>query len=177
VGLKGNKPLVIFCGKLIPRKRPLDLAAAVRLLPFVVNTLFVGDGSLADSVRVSLIRGAGVVTGFVNQSDIPAYYHAADILVLPSESETWALVVNDAMACDTLPVVSDRAGCAPDLASGLGEVFPVEMCRRSPQRSAGPWRSSTIPGLRTGFDRTSSVTAWRLRLPALSRRPSVKAAL
>jgi glycosyltransferase involved in cell wall biosynthesis len=122
-GLKDNKPVVVFCGKLIPRKRPLDLAAAVRLLPFEVNTLFVGDGSLADSVRASLIRGAGVVTGFVNQSDLPAYYHAADVLVLPSESETWGLVVNEAMACDTLPVVSDRVGCAPDLASDVGEVF------------------------------------------------------
>jgi glycosyltransferase involved in cell wall biosynthesis len=123
-GLKDDKPVIAFCGKLIPRKRPLDLAAAVKLLPFDVNTLFVGDGSLADSVKASLLPGAGVVTGFVNQADLPAYYHAADILVLPSESETWGLVVNEAMACGTLPIVSDRVGCAPDLASGLGEVFP-----------------------------------------------------
>jgi glycosyltransferase involved in cell wall biosynthesis len=124
LGLKDDKPVIAFCGKLIPRKRPLDLAAAVRLLPFAVNTLFLGDGSLADDVRASLIPGAGVVTGFVNQSDLPAYYHAADILALPSESETWGLVVNEAMACGALPVVSDRVGCAPDLASGVGEVFP-----------------------------------------------------
>jgi glycosyltransferase involved in cell wall biosynthesis len=123
-GLKDNRPVIAFCGKLIPRKRPLDLAAAVRLLPFEVITLFVGDGSLADSVRAALIPGSGVVTGFVNQADLPSYYHAADILVLPSESETWGLVVNEAMACGALPVVSDRVGCAPDLASGVGELFP-----------------------------------------------------
>jgi glycosyltransferase involved in cell wall biosynthesis len=123
-GLKDNKPVIAFCGKLISRKRPLDLAAAVRLLPFEVNTLFVGDGSLADRIRASLVPATGVVTGFVNQSDLPAYYHAADILVLPSESETWGLVVNEAMACGALPVVSDRVGCARDLAAGVGEVFP-----------------------------------------------------
>ena len=64
------------------------------------------------------------MTGFVNQSELPSYYHAADILVLPSETETWGLVVNESMACGTLPVVSDRVGSAPDLASGVGEVYP-----------------------------------------------------
>jgi glycosyltransferase involved in cell wall biosynthesis len=123
-GLKDNGPVIAFCGKLIPRKRPLDLVAAVKLLPFEVITLFVGDGALADSVRTALIPGSGVVTGFVNQADLPSYYHAVDILVLPSASETWGLVVNEAMACGALPVVSDRVGCAPDLASGVGEIFP-----------------------------------------------------
>lgn len=122
-GLKNSKPVIAFCGKLIPRKRPQDLAAAVKLLPFDVITLFVGDGPLADSIRASLVTGGGAVTGFVNQSDLPSYYHAADILVLPSENETWGLVVNEAMACGTLPVVSDRVGCAPDLAADVGEVF------------------------------------------------------
>jgi glycosyltransferase involved in cell wall biosynthesis len=122
-GLKDNRPVAAFCGKLIPRKRPQDLVAAVRLLPFDVITLFVGDGPLAGSIKASLEPGAGAVTGFVNQSDLPSYYHAADILVLPSENETWGLVVNEAMACGTLPVVSDRVGCAPDLAADAGEVF------------------------------------------------------
>jgi glycosyltransferase involved in cell wall biosynthesis len=64
-----------------------------------------------------------VVTGFVNQRDIPAYYHAADILVLPSEVEAWGLVVNEAMAAGVVPVVSDRVGCGPDLVADAGEVF------------------------------------------------------
>ena len=122
-GLQVNKPVVLFCGKLIPRKRPLDLVAALELLPTSVTTLFVGDGQLAACVSNALSPGCGVVTGFVNQSDLPSYYHAADILVLPSGAETWGLVVNEAMACGVLPVVSDQVGCAPDLAKGVGEVF------------------------------------------------------
>ena len=122
-GLKDNKPLVLFSGKLIPRKRPLDLVAAIERLPREVNVLFVGDGSLAGPVRSSLSPDSGVVTGFVNQSALTSYYHAADVLVLPSESETWGLVVNEAMAAGTLPIVSDRVGCAPDLVRDLGETF------------------------------------------------------
>lgn len=123
-GLKEDKPVVLFSGKLIPRKRPLDLAEALMRLPVEVTAIFVGDGALAEQVRACLRPGSGVVTGFVNQADLPAYYHAADILVLPSEAETWGLVVNEAMACGVLPVVSDRVGCAPDLVAGVGEIFP-----------------------------------------------------
>lgn len=123
-GLNGNRPVIMYCGKLYPGKRPLDLTAAVKLLPYEVTTLFVGDGALAERVRASLIPGDGAVTGFVNQSELPAYYHAADILVLPSEVETWGLVINEAMAAGVLPVVSDRVGAARDLASDVGEVYP-----------------------------------------------------
>lgn len=123
LGMDRGKPVIIFSGKLIPRKRPLDLVSALTMLPHSVNTLFVGDGVLAERVRNSLDPACGVVTGFVNQSELPAYYHAADILVLPSETETWGLVVNEAMAAGAVPVVSDMVGCAPDLVAGVGEVY------------------------------------------------------
>jgi glycosyltransferase involved in cell wall biosynthesis len=123
-GLPDARPVVMYCGKMYPGKRPLDLTAAIRLLPFQVNTLFVGDGVLADSVRSALVPGEGVVTGFVNQSELPAYYHAADVIVLPSEVENWGLVLNEAMAAGVLPVVSDRVGAVPDLVDGLGETYP-----------------------------------------------------
>ena len=118
------RPVIMFCGKLIAVKRPLDLASAVARLSEQVTTLFVGDGELAGAVRTALPPGTGAVTGFVNQRELPAYYHAADILVLPSQSEPWGLVVNEAMTAGVLPVVSDRVGCGPDLVRGLGEIYP-----------------------------------------------------
>jgi glycosyltransferase involved in cell wall biosynthesis len=123
-GLDDRRPVVMFCGKLKPAKRPLDLAAAVDRLGPPVTVLFVGDGVLAGPVRSMLPPGRGAVTGFVNQAELPSYYHAADILVLPSQSEPWGLVVNEAMTAGVLPIVSDRVGCAPDLVAGLGEVYP-----------------------------------------------------
>jgi glycosyltransferase involved in cell wall biosynthesis len=122
--LNDDRPLIIYCGKLYPGKRPLDLAAAVKLLPCEVTTLFVGDGELTERVRDSLTPRCGAVTGFINQSELPAYYHAADILVLPSEVEMWGLVINEAMAAGVLPVVSDKVGAARDLVYGVGEVYP-----------------------------------------------------
>ncbi len=123
-GLEETRPLIVFCGKLIPRKRPLDLVQAISLLPDKVSTLFVGDGAIAGEVRASLPSGEAAVTGFINQAELPSYYHAADIFVLPSEAEPWGLVVNEAMAAGALPVVSDRVGAGPDLVQGIGEVYP-----------------------------------------------------
>lgn len=124
LGLASDTKIILYCGKLVPSKRPLDLVAAVRLLSQEVSTIFVGDGSLAAQVRTSLRSAHGAVTGFVNQLELPSLYHAADILVLPSEVEPWGLVVNEAMAAGVLPVVSDRVGAGPDLVRGLGEVYP-----------------------------------------------------
>ena len=124
LGLDDRHPVIMFCGKLKPAKRPADLAAAVARLSQPVNVLFVGGGALQGQIRSMLLPGRGVVTGFVNQAELPSYYHAADILVLPSESEPWGLVVNEAMTAGVLPIVSDRVGCAPDLVAGLGEVYP-----------------------------------------------------
>jgi len=121
--LREDLPVILFSGKLIPRKRPFDIIEAVERLPHEVNLLFVGDGVLAERVQASITPSSGTVTGFVNQSDLPSYYHAADILALPSEKEAWGLVVNEAMAAGAMPVVSDRVGCGSDLADGIGEVY------------------------------------------------------
>ena len=54
--------------------------------------------------------------GFLNQSEISRAYVAADCLVLPSDAtETWGLVVNEAMASGLPCIVSNACGCAEDL--------------------------------------------------------------
>jgi glycosyltransferase involved in cell wall biosynthesis len=66
--------------------------------------------------------------GFLNQSEISRAYVAADCLVLPSDaSETWGLVVNEAMACGLPCIVSDGCGCAEDLIKPIGSDlrYPV----------------------------------------------------
>lgn len=46
---------------------------------------------------------------------VPDILALSDVLVLPSLSEPWGLVVNEAMACGMPVIVSDRCGCAADL--------------------------------------------------------------
>jgi len=154
---------ILFCGKFIPQKRPLDVVEAVSLLlepnskfkiqnsklP-TVHLLFVGSGELGPQLRskcnvafdaenaqqsvVSSSSSSGLrsarppasFAGFLNQTELPAAYVAADVLVLPSESETWGLSVNEAMACGLPAIVSDAVGCAPDLIDEgkTGSTFP-----------------------------------------------------
>jgi glycosyltransferase involved in cell wall biosynthesis len=84
-----------------------------------VHILYVGDGPLRGDCLASARRvGVPVTcTGFLNQSMIAEAYTASDVLVLPSGSgrETWGLVVNEAMACARPAIVSEEAGCVPDL--------------------------------------------------------------
>jgi len=164
---------VLFCGKFITKKRPLDLVEAALILTAEnaksakdgskrpLHLLFVGSGELgaelrkscnivfdaentarnqkpeirsqkfADSHQPSTINHQlppASFAGFLNQSELPAAYAAADVLVLPSDGgETWGLVVNEAMACGLTAIVSDAVGCAPDLIdeSRTGFTFPT----------------------------------------------------
>ncbi len=46
---------------------------------------------------------------------MPAYYGRAGAFIHPALVEQWGLVVNEAMAAGLPVLVSERAGCAPDL--------------------------------------------------------------
>lgn len=131
---------VLFCGKLVRKKRPADLIAAAETLlkgqrPYKVHLLFVGSGELGPELRarceVAFDQEAGgrvgpsgpsnrppaSFAGFLNQAEISKAYVAADCLVLPSDfGETWGLVVNEALASGLPCAVSRACGCAEDLA-------------------------------------------------------------
>lgn len=130
-GCAPDERIVLFVGKFIPEKQASCLIEAIsRIEELMRPTLvFIGSGKLENDLREQ-VRQTGiraVFAGFRNQSQLPACYAAADVLVLPSQSETWGLVVNEAMACGTPAIVSDACGCAPDLIDdGLtGFRFPA----------------------------------------------------
>jgi glycosyltransferase involved in cell wall biosynthesis len=123
---------ILFVGKLVGRKHPLDVLLAAALLGrqgISVEVAFAGSGELEPALR-DAARAEGVPAifhGFVNQSEMPTVYAAADVLVLPSDGlETWGLAVNEAMACGVPAVVSDAVGCGPDLVEQgvTGATFP-----------------------------------------------------
>jgi glycosyltransferase involved in cell wall biosynthesis len=127
---------LLFSGKLVRRKGPELLAQAVASLPVGVRArvalVFLGDGELRAPLEV-LARRLGLhkvrFLGFRNQTELSRYYHAADLLVLPSaHSETWGLVVNEALHHGVPCVVSKAVGCAPDLVEPgvTGEVCETD---------------------------------------------------
>jgi|HubBroStandDraft_1064217.scaffolds.fasta_scaffold06476_5 1,2-diacylglycerol 3-alpha-glucosyltransferase len=78
-----------------------------------------GSGPLEAELRAR-VAAEGMASrvhfpGFLQYEDLPACYGLAGALVLPSESDQWGLVVNEAMAAGLPVVVSSRCGCAPDL--------------------------------------------------------------
>lgn len=128
-----NAVCFCFAGKLEAKKRIMDLLAALHLAQSMsaqsMHLLIVGTGEQMESARAFVLQHELPVTftGFLNQTEIPAAYVAADCLVLPSDyGETWGLVVNEAMACGRPAIVSDRVGCGPDLIipGKTGQLFP-----------------------------------------------------
>ena len=126
--------VILFSGKLIPKKDPLTLLEAVAGQPMVagrsVHLVFLGDGPLRmplEQQAAATAPGRVHFLGFQQQEDLGDVYADADMLVLPSVyEETWGLVVNEAMQFGVPCVVSDRVGCAPDLIipGRTGAVFP-----------------------------------------------------
>ncbi len=143
---------LLFCGKFISKKRPLDLVGAVQRLlgdgatvpP--IHLIFVGSGELGAELRAACNicfdaehpgtdlpkfqpgKPSSSFAGFLNQGEIVRAYVAADCLVLPSDTgETWGLVVNEAMATGLPCIASDQCGSAEDLVLPLAPkgVFPM----------------------------------------------------
>jgi glycosyltransferase involved in cell wall biosynthesis len=113
----------LFSGKLVPRKGPDLLLEAVKELgPTLreqVTVIFLGEGCLREPLQdIAGLSPAVTVrfAGFQNQHSLSRFYHAADMLVMPSRaSETWGLVVNEALHHGLPCVVSSAVGSAPDL--------------------------------------------------------------
>ncbi len=129
-GLSDAQCLFLFSGKLTSTKRPLDFIAALTLAyqqGAPVAGVIVGDGPLRSTCERSAQQASVPIyfTGFLNQSKIRQVYAACDVLVLPSDGETWGLVVNEAMTAGRPCIVSDRVGAGPDLIeAGLtGDIF------------------------------------------------------
>jgi glycosyltransferase involved in cell wall biosynthesis len=132
-GIADREKVVLFAGKLVPFKRPLDVidaAAELRSRGQPVTVMIAGAGPLEDAVRQRArerdVRLA--MLGFRNQSEMPACYAASGVLVLPStRRETWGLVANEARACGCPIIVSEDAGCSPDMAADaiVGRAFPL----------------------------------------------------
>ncbi len=66
--------------------------------------------------------------GFQKKDELSRYYLAADLLVLPTHSDVWGLVINEAMACGLAVVTTDRCVAGMELIeNGVnGYIVPVK---------------------------------------------------
>ena len=117
-----NLPRFLYVGRLSPEKGLGDLLEAfsrVRAKLPAAHLDLVGAGRLRDVLveRLGELGLAGAVTlhGSKNLKDIVPQFLGSVALVLPSHSEPWGLVVNEALSYGCPVVVSNRCGCVPEL--------------------------------------------------------------
>jgi glycosyltransferase involved in cell wall biosynthesis len=131
-GAEPEDVVVLFCAKLQAWKRPFDvLRAFAKSDRPTARLVFAGDGPLHAQLAAEA-SALGIASrvrflGFVNQTQLPAIYTSADVMVLPSEYEPFAVVVNEAMCCGCPVIVSDRVGAGQDLIAPICPefIFPV----------------------------------------------------
>jgi 1,2-diacylglycerol 3-alpha-glucosyltransferase len=120
--LKLPSRFILFVGRLVPEKGVFDLLDAYAKLGSSIQSevglVFAGDGvSRRELERRAKQISPGIVCfpGFAQREDLAGFYALADVLVLPTHSDPWGLVVNEAMACGLPIIVSNVAGCSADL--------------------------------------------------------------
>lgn len=127
----------LYVGRLVRAKGVFDAVEAYSRVDAKirreVGLVLVGDGADRFELmeRASRINPGTVrFAGFVQRENLPAFYGLAEAFVLPTHSDVWGLVVNEAMSCRLPIIVSDVAGCATDLVKDEwnGFVVPARDC-------------------------------------------------
>jgi glycosyltransferase involved in cell wall biosynthesis len=117
LGIPEDAFVLIFCGKYRAIKSPVDLIAAAHEafkcgLP--VWALMVGEGeersAMEEFCRTQAVKNA-ILTGFVNQSEVPKYFAASDAVAVTSWRDNHPLVVAEGGSFGLPLIASDHIGC------------------------------------------------------------------
>ncbi|HKB65894.1 MAG TPA: N-acetyl-alpha-D-glucosaminyl L-malate synthase BshA [Pyrinomonadaceae bacterium] len=130
-----GEPLLVHVSTFRPVKRPGDcIEILARVLQQGISTrlVMVGDGAERTNLE-HRARSLGVYDKCIfvgKQPKIVDYLSAADVLLLPSEQESFGLAALEAMACE-VPVVASRVGGIPEVVTDgetgfLSEVGDVD---------------------------------------------------
>lgn len=122
-GLAAGRMRMVCCCRLVREKRVEQVIAAFARIALERpewDLLIVGDGPLRAALEREVpapLASAGRIRllGFQDQHTVSCIYRASHALVLASDYEPWALVVNEAAAAGLALVTSDKVGAAYEL--------------------------------------------------------------
>lgn len=121
-GLPEGRRRIIYSGRLIDIKRVdllIDTFVSIANLRSEWDLVIVGDGALRRSLEARVpaaLKERVQWTGFLDdQRTVTAIYRCGDVLVLPSDYEPWAVVINEAAAARLAIVSSDVVGASAEL--------------------------------------------------------------
>jgi len=125
-----GKKSILFVGELTPLKgaeKLIDVFKSVSNKHDDAILVIVGHGKLKnlliDKVKKLNLSDKIIFTGQVDYEQMPSYYKSATIFVHPSYSETFGMVVLEAMACG-LPVVASDINSLRDITEGTAILLP-----------------------------------------------------
>jgi glycosyltransferase involved in cell wall biosynthesis len=122
----------LYAGRIIPQKGVFQLLEAyTQLAPELrsqIGLVFVGEGAAKKELmeRAAKIYPSTVIfPGFAQRDQLAAFYALSEVLVFPTLSDPWGLVVNEAMACGLPIIASDVAGSTADLVQNEKNGFVI----------------------------------------------------
>lgn len=129
--LNPERTVLLFSGKLIPKKNPGLILQAIAQLPPALQAqlavLYLGAGELQPQLEAQAETMPDLAVkflGFRNQQELPPFYLAADVLILPSNraGETWGLVINEGLQAGLPFIATEAVGSTVD----FGELPAVQ---------------------------------------------------
>ncbi|MFJ4849748.1 MULTISPECIES: glycosyltransferase [unclassified Streptomyces] len=164
---RSGPPTVLYLARFQTRKRPRDFAAAIpAVLERYPDARFVlagpDSGELAGTLEA--VRELGVTdavkhVGPLSHAEALEAFRAADVYVLPSVDEPFAMSLLESMSVGTPVVVRESNGLAPDIErAGAGRVV----------HRPGDVAAAVLELLGTEANQAASSAAWRLIRDELS---------
>ncbi len=134
--LPQNKFIIITVRRLI-RRTGIDILVRAFAEFIKKNSkdsclVIVGQGSMTDELKKLVcdlnIEGKVIFTGFVGENELPYYYWASDLFVMPTrELEGFGLSTVESLACG-LPVMGTNIGGTPEILSKISAKLLIEEC-------------------------------------------------
>ena len=123
LGINTKKKIVLGVGRFVPLKRFEDLIRAVLKCESECELYLLGGKATEQYLELSENADNIHYLDFVLPEDVDKYYKAANLFVLPSETDVWGLVINEAMAQGLPVIVSDSPVGGHSLVDGNGYIF------------------------------------------------------
>lgn len=178
MGVSDEAVVFVFVGRLEPVKGPDLLVEAFTAASGgeTSRLVMVGDGTMRDMVVAAAAREPRILyRGRLEGAALWAEFAAADALVVPSRSEPWGLVVNEAMSAGLAVVLHDCCGCIEELVidGETGVVVPAgdaaALCSTLDALSREPARVADLGRAAERRVRGWTTEAWALNIVATWR--------
>lgn len=119
---RSDAPVFLYVGRLSEEKgigTLIEAFSRVREALPNARLRIVGTGPLHEALQAAVdrcgVHDAVHFAGSLQDEPLSREYFSATCLVLPSFSEPWGLVVNEALSHGCPAIVSERCGCVPEL--------------------------------------------------------------